>query len=77
MAIYANSDIHAGQCFLRNHVAWKVDHFTSLNGIPHVGIMKVSDPTVRKVVSLNTLRDDYELAPDMVEIRGTVMVREF
>jgi hypothetical protein len=38
--------------------------------------MKVGDPTVRKVISLNALRDDYALAPDMVEIRGTVMVRE-
>jgi len=76
MALHARPELHAGQCFLRNRVAWMVDHFASLNGIPHVGIMQVGDPTVRKIISVNALRDDYDLAPDVVEIRGTVMVRE-
>ena len=63
MALDAHSDIQLGQCFKQNSTVWEVDRFTSFNDIPHVHIMKVGDPTVRKLISVNTLRDAYDLAP--------------
>ncbi len=63
MARDAQSDIQPGQRFKQNGIAWEVVDFTSCNGIPHVRIMKVGDPTERKLISVRTLRDGYDLAP--------------
>ena len=63
MALDAHSDIQPGQCFKQNSIVWEVDHFTSFNDILHVVIMQVGDPTERKLISVNTLRDTYDLAP--------------
>ena len=64
MARDANSDIQPGQCFKQNGIAWEVVKFTSVHGIPHVKIMKVDDPTEHKLISVRTLRGDYDLAPE-------------
>ncbi len=48
----------------KNRIAWKVVDFTSANGIPHVHIMKVDDPTECKLISVRTLRDGYDLLPE-------------
>ena len=63
MARDANSDIQPGQCFKQNGIAWEVVKFTSVHGIPHVQIMKADDPTEHKLISVRTLRGDYDLAP--------------
>ena len=63
MALDAHSDIQPGQCFKQSGIAWEVVKFTSVHGIPHVQIMKVDDPTERKLISVSTLRDGYDLAP--------------
>ncbi len=63
MARDAQSDIQPGQRFKQSGIAWEVVDFTSANGIPHVQIMKVDDPTERKLISVSTLRDGYDLAP--------------
>ena len=61
MAEKFNSDIEPGQCFKRNGMGWKVVGFTSVNGIPHVQIMKADNSTERKLISLGSLRDGYDL----------------
>ncbi len=43
---------------------WEVAGFTSINGIAHVEIMQVGDPTERKLISVSTLRDEYGLVPE-------------
>jgi hypothetical protein len=63
MARDAHSDIPPGQRFKQNGIVWEVVDFTSVNGIPHVQIMQVRDPTERKLISVGTLRADYDLAP--------------
>ena len=63
MARDAHSDIQPGQCFKRNSIVWEVVDFTSVNGITHVQIMQVRDPTERKLISVSALRHDYDLAP--------------
>ena len=64
MARDANSDIQPGKCFKRNGIVWKVVGLTSIHGIPHVEIMQVGNRTELKLISVRTLRDDYELAPE-------------
>ncbi len=64
MARDAQSDIQPGQWFKQSGIAWEVVDFTSANGIPHVQIVKVDDPTEHKLISARTLRDDYDLAPE-------------
>ncbi len=63
MARDAHSDIPPGHCFKQNGIVWEVMKFTSVHGIPHVQIMKVDDPTERKLISVSTLRDGYDLVP--------------
>ena len=63
MARDTQSDIQPGQWFKQSGIAWEVVDFTSANGFPHVQIMKVDDPTERKLISVSTLRDGYDLAP--------------
>ncbi len=64
MARDAHSDIQPGPRFKQNGIAWEVTKFTSVHGIPHVQIIKVDDPTEHKLISVRTLRDDYDLAPE-------------
>ena len=64
MALDAHSDIQPGQCFKQRGIVWEVVKLTTFNGIPHVQIMKVDDHTERKLISVSTLRDDYDLAPE-------------
>ena len=60
----AHSGIQPGQWFQQNRTVWEVVEFKSFNDIPHVQIMKVNDPTELKLISVSTLRDGYELAPE-------------
>ena len=64
MARDAQSDIQPGRCFKRNGIVWEVVKITSFNDIAHVQIMQVGDPTERKLISVSTLRSDYNLAPE-------------
>ena len=64
MALGALFDIQTGQCFKQNSIVWEVVKITSFNDIPHVQIMQVGDPTERKLISVSTLRSDYNLAPE-------------
>ncbi len=64
MARDAHSDIPPGQRFKQSGIVWEVVKFTSVYGIPHVQIIKVDDPTEHKLISVRTLRDDYDLAPE-------------
>ncbi len=64
MARDAHSGVRVGQWFQQNRIVWEVDQFASFNGIPHVQIMKVDDATEHKLISVRTLRDDYDLAPE-------------
>ena len=60
MARDAQPDIQPGQCFKRNGIVWRVAGLTTINNISHVEIMQVGDPTELKLISVSTLRDDYE-----------------
>ena len=61
MADNEQSGIETGQRFKQNSVEWEVVEFGSINGLPHVQIMKVGNPTERKLISVSTLRDSYDL----------------
>ncbi len=63
MALDTHSDLQPGQWFQQNRIVWEVMDFTSANGIPHVHISKVDDPTEHKLISVSTLRDGFDLAP--------------
>ncbi len=64
MADNEQSGIETGQRFKQNSVEWEVVEFSSINGLPHVQIMKVGNPTERKLISVSTLRDSYDLVPE-------------
>ena len=64
MARDVHSDLQPGQLVKQGGIPWEVVYFSSANGIPHVHIMKVDDPTECKLLSVSTLRDGYELAPE-------------
>ena len=61
MARDTHSDIQVGQRFQQNRISWEVMDLTSANGFPHVQISKVSNPTERKLISVTTLHDGYDL----------------
>ena len=63
MARDTHSDIPPGQCFKQNGIVWEVVKLTTFNGIPHAQIMQVDDHTERKLISVGTLRDGYDLVP--------------
>ena len=63
MARNAHSDIQPGQWFKQDRTVWEVVAFKSVNDIPHAQIMKISDTSERKLISVSTLRDSYDLAP--------------
>ena len=64
MARAKHSAIQAGQWFQQNRTVWEVMELKSLNDIPHVRIMKVSNTNECKLISASALRDGYVLAPD-------------
>ncbi len=55
MARNVRSDVEPGQRFKQNGVAWEVVELRSLNGIPHVRIVRVGDPTELKLISVSAL----------------------
>lgn len=59
-----HTDLQPGQRFQRDRVAWEVVDLASANGIPHVQIVKVGNPTECKLISVRALLSDYELLPE-------------
>ncbi len=64
MARDVQSGLEPGQRYKQNGVAWEVVGFSSINGLPHVNIMKVGNPTERKLIAVSTLRDSYDLVTE-------------
>ena len=64
MARNVPSDVEPGQRFKHNGVAWEVVELCSLNGILHVRIVRVGDPTGHKLISVNALIERYDFAPE-------------
>ena len=64
MADNEQSGLEPGQRFKQNGIAWEVVGFSSFNGLPHVQMIKLGDPTERKLISVSTLRDSYDLVPE-------------
>ncbi len=62
MARNVRTDVEPGQHFKHNGVAWEVVELRSLNGIPHVRIVKVGHPTELKLISVSAFLERYDLA---------------
>ena len=62
MARNVRSDVELGQHFKHNGVAWEVVELRSLNGIPHVRIVRVGDPNELKLISVSALLERYDFA---------------
>jgi len=62
MARDVRSDVEPGQRFKHNGVAWEVVDLRSLNGIPHVRIVRVSDPNELKLIAVSALLERYDFA---------------
>ena len=62
MARNVRSDVEPGQRFKQNGVAWEVVELRSLNGIPHVRIVRVGHPTELKLISVSALLERYDFA---------------
>ena len=60
MARDVRSDVELGQRFKHNGVAWEVVELCSLNGIPHVRIVRVSDPNELKLISVSAFLARYD-----------------
>ena len=60
MARNVRSDVEPGQHFKHNGVAWEVVELRSLNGIPHVRIVRVGDSTELKLIALSALLERYD-----------------
>ena len=60
MARDVRSDVEPGQRFKHNGVAWEVVELCSLNGIPHVRIVRVSDPNELKLISVSAFLERYD-----------------
>ncbi len=60
MARNVRSDVEPGQRFKQNGVAWEAVELRSLNGIPHVRIVRVGDPTELKLISVSALLERYD-----------------
>ena len=54
------SDVEPGQRFKQNGVAWEAVELRSLNGIPHVRIVRVGDPNELKLIAVSALLERYE-----------------
>ncbi len=62
MARNVRSDVEPGQHFKQNGVAWEAVELCSLNGIPHVRIVRVGDPNELKLISVSALLERYDFA---------------
>lgn len=62
MEIGRRADVKPGQHFRQNSAVWEVVEIRSIHQIPHVEIVKVDDPTERKLISVSALLDGYETA---------------
>ena len=62
MALNVRSDVERGQRCKHNGVAWEVVELCSLNGIPHVRIVRVSDPNELKLISVSAFLERYDFA---------------
>ena len=62
MARNVRSDVEPGQRFKHNGVAWEVVELRSLNGIPHIRIVRVGDPNELKLISVSALLERYDFA---------------
>ena len=60
MARNVPSEVEPGQRFEHNGVGWEVVELRSLNGIPHVRIARVGDPTDVKLISVGALIERYD-----------------
>ena len=60
MARNVRSDVEPGQRFKQNGVAWEAVGLCSLNGIPHVRIVRVGDPNELKLISVSALIERYD-----------------
>ncbi len=62
MARNVRSDVEPGQRFKQNGVEWEAVELCSLNGIPHVRIVRVGDPNELKLISVSALLERYDFA---------------
>ena len=62
MARNVRTDVEPGQRFKQNGVAWEAVELRSLNGIPHVRIVRVGNPNELKLISVSALLDRYDFA---------------
>ena len=62
MARNVRSDVEPGQRFKYSGVAWEVVELCSLNGIPHVRIVRVGDPNELKLIAVSALLERYDFA---------------
>ena len=62
MARNVRSDVEPGQRFKQNGVAWEAVELRSLNGIPHVRIVRVGNPNELKLISVSAFLERYDLA---------------
>ncbi len=63
MASGGRPNVQPGQRFQSNNVVWEITEVRSIYKIPHVHIVKVSDPTEHKLISVAAMLDGYELVP--------------
>ncbi len=62
MARNVRSGVKPGQRFKQNGVAWEAVELCSLNGIPHVRIVRVGNPNELKLISVSALIVRYDFA---------------
>ena len=59
------SKVQPGQRFQSNNVVWEITEVRSIYGIPHVHIVKVSDPIEFKFISASALLEGYDLVSEV------------
>ncbi len=64
MAREVRSAVAPGQRFKQNSVTWEIEKLRSIDGIPHAKIVKIGDPTERKLISVRALLDGYDIVPE-------------
>ena len=60
----ASDEIQVGQRVQQNGAVWEVMEIKHANGLLHVQISKVGDPTELKLISLSSLLGGYDLLPE-------------
>ena len=60
MARRGQFNVQPGQRFQSNSAVWEIMEVRSANEIPHVRIVKVSDPSEHKLISVSALLEGYE-----------------